>query len=95
MKTYLKLNWHHNFDDEPTWLYSELDESRYETRKVEVFRNGRRIFADSQLSTGNAMLGEIPAPSLEELNAEAEFTASEIERGEFEAEWSIAHTGFS
>ncbi|MFJ9034805.1 DUF6881 domain-containing protein [Streptomyces sp. NPDC102274] len=93
MTSYLKLAWHHDFDDEPTWFYSELDESRYETRKVEVFRDGRRFFADSQISTGNAMLGEIPAPSLEELEAEAEFTAAEITREEFETEWDAACPG--
>jgi hypothetical protein len=41
MTSYLKLIWHHEFIDEPTWLYSELDENRYEVRKVEVFKDGQ------------------------------------------------------
>jgi hypothetical protein len=91
MASYLKLIWHHDFADEPTWLYSELDENRYEVRKVEVFRDGRRFFADSQSSNGNSMLGEIPAPSLAELADEPEFTPSEISGDEFEAQWDAAH----
>ncbi|GAB2833460.1 hypothetical protein GCM10022221_35440 [Actinocorallia aurea] len=91
MTSYLKLIWHHEFTDEPTWLYSELDENRYEVRKVEVFKDGRRFFADSQNSSGNSMLGEIPAPSLVDLADEPEFTPSEISRAEFEVEWDAAH----
>jgi hypothetical protein len=90
---YLKLIWHHDLDDEPVWFYSELDNERYETRKVEVFRDGRRFFADAQSSTGNTMLGEIPAPSLEELAEDGEFTPSLMGRDEFEAEWQAAHAG--
>ncbi|WP_353885443.1 DUF6881 domain-containing protein [Acinetobacter bereziniae] len=34
---YLKVEWMHDFLDEPIFLYSELDKNRNELRKVEVF----------------------------------------------------------
>ena len=37
--TYIKVQWIHNFEDEPILLYSELDSMRNEVRKVEVYKN--------------------------------------------------------
>lgn len=39
---YLFVRWIHNFPDEPVLLYSELDKSRFETRKIEVFPDGKK-----------------------------------------------------
>lgn len=85
--TYLKVVWHHDFPDEPVVLFSELDDERYETRKVEVFRDGHRTFASLQGFSGSTMLGEIPAPSIEELSESGEFSPEQIAREEFEAIW--------
>jgi hypothetical protein len=91
MTSFLKVVWQHNHPDEPVWLYSELDDQRYEIRKVEVFRDGRRIFAGEGRSVGGSMLGELPAPSIAEFEDEPEeLTASEIRESEFEAEWLAA-----
>ena len=38
--TYVWITYHHNEEDEPSEVYSELDENRLEVRKVEFFRNG-------------------------------------------------------
>jgi hypothetical protein len=43
--TYFKCKWNHAYRDEPVLLYSELDEERWETRKVEIFRDGKMGFA--------------------------------------------------
>lgn len=37
---YILMEWDHDLDDEPYLVYSELDERRLETRRVEFFRNG-------------------------------------------------------
>ncbi|MEV7424015.1 hypothetical protein [Streptomyces sp. NPDC091212] len=87
---YLKVVWHHEFPDEPVTLFSEIDDERYEVRKVDVYRDGRYDFADSVTSKGATMLGEIATPSVEELAALDEFTPSEIEAGEFETVWRRA-----
>ncbi len=42
---YIKVKWLHSHPDEPVLLYSELDKDRWETRKVEVFADGRIGFA--------------------------------------------------
>lgn len=93
MVDYLKVEWHHEFPDEPVLLYSELDDERYEVRKVEVYRNGTRTFANADSHSGTSMLGEVPAPSMEQFAELVEFTAVEISRTEFEAEWFAAIDG--
>jgi hypothetical protein len=91
MTSFLKVMWHHDYPDEPVWLYSELDDERYEMRKVEVYRDGRRTFADRDRSVGGSMLGEIPAPMIPEFEDEIEdLTAQEIGVEEFEVEWVAA-----
>jgi hypothetical protein len=91
MSTFLKVVWNHCHSDEPVWLYSELDGERYEIRKVEVYRDGRRGFADRDRSVGGSVLGEIPAPAIQEFANEPEdLQASEIGEEEFEAQWAAA-----
>lgn len=87
MARYLKVQWHHELPDEPVWLFSELDDERYEVRKVELFRDGTRTYADASRHSGSTMLGEIPAPSIAEFSELEEFSAFEIECSEFEAQW--------
>jgi hypothetical protein len=90
MGRFLRVEWHHDFSDEPVWLYSELDGERYEVRKVEVYRDGRRSFADSDRSVGGSVLGEIPTPTMDEFSDLDEFTAVEIDESQFDAEWVAA-----
>ena len=37
---YVLAEWEHSLEDEPCLIYSELDGSRRETRRVEFYRNG-------------------------------------------------------
>lgn len=39
--TYIKVHWIHNFEDDPIFLYSELDSKRNEIRKIEVYKDGK------------------------------------------------------
>lgn len=87
---YIRVQWHHDFVDEPVILYSEIDNSRYETRKVEHYRDDRADYADSTTSTGTTLLGELPIPPIEDIAEQPEFTPVEITESEFERVWDNA-----
>lgn len=55
--TYFKCKWNHAHGDEPVLMYSELDEERWETRKVEIFRDGKMGFANRETESGGSRLG--------------------------------------
>jgi hypothetical protein len=92
---YRRVEWHHNFDDEPVTLLSEVGDFGVETRKIEIYRDGRADIADKFMSTGSTMLSERPLPSVEEIEDQPEFTPSLISRGEFEEAWERATTNRS
>ncbi len=81
---YLKVLWSHDLPEEPVELYSELDDAGYEIRKVEIYRDGRRDFADGDSSSGATVLGEGPFPSLEEIAEQEDFSPTLIEKADFE-----------
>jgi hypothetical protein len=87
---YWKVEWHHDHAEEPVVLYSELGADRYETRKVQRYRDGRLLRADAEHETGQIGLSEIPLGPIEEVAAQAEFSASLISRNEFEEAWREA-----
>lgn len=90
---YIKVAWRHTFPDEPTLLYSEVDENGWEQRKVYFFRNGPPGFASSMESTRSVVLGEKPLPPISEIAADPQFSPEEIGREEFEEIWIKAWTG--
>ncbi len=77
---YIKITGKHDRSDEPVLLYSELDDSRTEVRKVEVLRNHRPGYASGADSRGGTSLGEPPAPP----------GSAEISQEEFEGIWQFA-----
>jgi hypothetical protein len=83
----LKVLWHAARDDEPSVMYSELDERRMQTRKIDIYADGRWGFADSSREQGGSALAEAPTPPLESLNADPEYEAEEITASDFEALW--------
>jgi hypothetical protein len=87
MPSYLKVIWHHDFADEPVVLYSEIDDDGVETRKVEVYRDGRHDYADRTRSMGATVLSEKRMPSIDEIAAQSEFSPSTIDPSEFESVW--------
>jgi hypothetical protein len=95
--TYFKCKWNHSFPDEPIALYAELDEQRWEVRKVEVFRDGKMGFANGEREFGGSGLGLVPTPPLAEIAADPQFEPVEITQLEFESVWSeaIAHASES
>jgi hypothetical protein len=84
---YLEVEWIHNFPDEPILLYSELDDSRFETRKVEVFRDGKRGYASKTESSGTTVLGIVAVPDIDVIAKDSQFIVKEIQRGLFEQVW--------
>jgi hypothetical protein len=87
---YVKVQWHHEFPDDPIVYYCELGPDRYETRKVQVYRDGRSERADAQHETGDIFLSDLAVPPLEEIAADPEFTPEEIDAQQFEQIWQQA-----
>ena len=86
--TYIKIEWHHNHPGEPILLYSELDEERWETRKIEQYKDGHCDFASKTESSGSTMLGTEPVPPNSEIQKQSEFVLYEIPEEEFEHLWT-------
>ncbi len=87
MKRYIYVIWKHKNPEDPVHLYSELDSERYETRKVEIWADGRRGFADASEEFGGTRLGETAVPPLAELADDPQFEAKEISVEEFQRQW--------
>ncbi len=85
---YVQVEWIHNDNNDPVWIYSEIDSDRWEHRKIEVFRDGHQGFADSKEEFGGSMLGLEPWPDLNVLAADPEFDIAEITVHEFEKIWA-------
>ncbi len=84
---YIKVYWMHDFIDEPIILYSELDEKRFEVRKIEIYRNNRIGYATYDISVNDTYLSEFPIPEIIEINVDKQFMASKISKREFEDIW--------
>ena len=84
---YLKVLWKHNLVDEPCSLYSELDEDRWETRKVEIYADGTNGYASKEETCGDTKLSIEPLPTEEEIAADPQFIPSLIGRNEFDDVW--------
>lgn len=85
---YILVKWKHLFRDEPELLYSELDEQRWEQRKVEVFPDGHMDYAEEKKSSGSTRLGLTPIPELWEIAADEQFEPTEITKDDFEKVWA-------
>ncbi len=87
---YIRVEWVHSDPNEPILLYTEIDANRFETRKVDLFADGRIGFAcdgEATLSLGTDLSPE-PLPTVEEIASDPEFRAARIAREEFEEVWS-------
>lgn len=84
---YICVRWIHSLPREPVALFSELDNARYEVRKLEI---SAMVPLVERLRTrvGQNVLGELPVPSLDTINSDSQFQAEEITQSEFEAAWS-------
>ena len=87
MKRYLHIHWKKPGPGEPSHSFSELDNERLELRKVDIFPNGTRGFAEGEEEHGGSILGSLPVPPLAELAGDPAFEASEIKVEEFQRQW--------
>jgi hypothetical protein len=86
---YVRLKWNHTNPDEPVWIFSELDETGKEVRKIECFRNGFCDVATASGSSGTASLMTLPLPDLKVLaRRDPEFEPVEITKEQFEEVWT-------
>ena len=83
---YVLAEWDHDLDDEPYLIYSELDDSRRETRRVEFYRNGITFSYGGERGNEGALTRE-PFPAA---GGEGDFSAREISPGLFYEIWNQA-----
>jgi hypothetical protein len=84
---YLYVKWLHKDPGAPVHLYSEVGDDAYERRKVEIYADGRKGFADATEEAGGTSLGVMPVPTLAEIAAHPEYEPKEIDQEEFQRIW--------
>ena len=88
---YLLAEWTHQEEDEPYRIYSEMDEERRETRRVEFYRNGITFSYGGERGNEGALRREPFPEDLRDLQTpEGEFSAREISPGLFYEIWNQA-----
>jgi hypothetical protein len=85
---YIRVQWLHETPEAPVLAVSELDDHRWERRKVEVFADGSKGYAMKGEERGGTRLGLVPLPPFDEIAADPQFLPEEITEEEFEAIWS-------
>lgn len=84
---YLYIKWTHKNPRDPVHLYSEIDGDSYECRRLEIYADGSKGFADASEQTGATVLASMPVPSLAEIAAQPGFEPKEIAAEEFQRQW--------
>lgn len=84
---YLKVIWLHSFEDEPILLYSEIDDKRFETRKIEIYKDDSFGLAMQSYEFGGTFLGIEPVPFSDEIKKDTQFIPALISKEEFESVW--------
>ena len=92
---YVLAEWEHSLEAAPYLIYSELDGSRRETRRVEFYRNGITFSYGGERGNEGALaqepfpedLRDLPPPEGE---GEGDFSAHEISPGLFYEIWNQA-----
>lgn len=87
---YWRVEWHHDLDEEPVLFYSEIGPDRWETRRIQGYRDGRLLRADAEHETAEVGLSEVPLGDIAEVSAREEFSAHVIPRHAFEGVWRQA-----
>lgn len=87
---YWKVQWIHNFVDEPYLIYGELNATMEEIRKIEVFRNGQLGYASIDGLEYLTFSSECNWPTKEEIEADPQFVVEVISEEEFENIWNQA-----
>ena len=83
---YFAMRWVHSDPEYPVLRLGEFDGAGWEQRKIDVYRDGRVGFADTQ-EERDAELAGVPMPGLDAIADETEHAPREISREEFERFW--------
>lgn len=84
---YLYVKWLHKDPGSPVHLYSEIGDDGYESRKVEIYGDGRKGFADATEEANGTSLGSMPVPSLEDIASDPQYQPKWIDVEEFQRIW--------
>lgn len=90
MMSYVWVKYLHPEEDEPAEIYSELDENRLETRKVEFFNNGICFSYGDERGNEDALSKEPFPKDLRALNLTGEREARDISYRFFQEIWNQA-----
>ncbi len=85
---YLKVSWLHHFEDEPLYLYTEIDALRFENRKIEIYPDGSFGIANSNFHFGGTALSDEIMPPIEDISEDKQFIPELISQEEFELIWN-------
>lgn len=94
---YVKIEWIHPYDDEPSTIFIELAEDHYEERRIELFPNGKKGYATKDIEVNGTFLGETSFPSVKTFNElneqdslvvnDEKIIATEISKVDFSQLW--------
>jgi hypothetical protein len=87
-RSYIRVYWRHDSADDPVELWSELNVERFETRKLEIFRDGRVGYASADEEYGGTRLGFAVVPPISEIASDVQFEPEEVSRAAFENLWN-------
>jgi len=87
---YIRVRWIHSSAEEPVELWSELDTSREEVRKIEIWVDGRVGYAFGEVEVGGTRLGEGSVPQLDKIAADPQFEPEAILQSDFENQWAAS-----
>ncbi|OUS25742.1 hypothetical protein A9Q99_19970 [Gammaproteobacteria bacterium 45_16_T64] len=79
----IDVEWIRDLEDEPFRLVSAIGDDHFETRQIELFRNGKIGFTSEESHTENARLGIVEVPSREEINSDKKFQGKSTSKQEF------------
>jgi hypothetical protein len=93
--TYEKLRWLQNLPGLPVLIFSEVDEARWEVRRIEVFADGTMRYADRDTPhDANTGLSEVQM-STGRSAGNPEFVFETIDADGFDKAWQAARAGSS
>jgi len=84
---YLYIKWVHKNPADPVHIYSEIGNDSYELRRIEIWADGRKGFADENEQKGGTELSSMAVPSLAEIAAQPEYQPKTIVAEEFHKLW--------
>ncbi|MBV7530557.1 hypothetical protein [Chitinophaga sp. sic0106] len=84
---YVKIYWLNPEDDSAEIQFSELDDGRFERRKIEIYPDGSFGIADSTFNFGGTALSVEPLPQPDGLDDKSRPVAEILSQKEFEDVW--------